>query len=55
MNTYSFEDVKLTVKNVVDAFVRTFGRAPTPKEQEILVSALVRYFDEPDAPTTRLQ
>lgn len=55
MTIHSPEVVRITTYNVVDAFVRTFRRAPTPAEREILASAIVRYFNEPDAPTTTLQ
>ncbi len=48
-------DIAATCQNTVDAFLRCFERVPTPKEQEMLVSIIWRYFNEPDAPSTRLQ
>ena len=42
----------------IRAIVRTieyFGRAPSDREVKLIVGAVRRYLDEPDAPTTRLQ
>jgi hypothetical protein len=55
VTTVNREDIKVTTQNAVDAFIRVFGRAPNQTECAIIVSAIIRYFDAPDAPTTRLQ
>lgn len=49
------EDVAAVARNTVAAFVRVFGRAPNEKEVDILASAIIRYFADPDAPSHRLQ
>lgn len=51
---YSRAQIAATCENVVAAFYGSFGRRPTPREQELIVSALVRFFIAPDAPSTRL-
>ncbi|MER9967545.1 hypothetical protein [Mesorhizobium sp. M0060] len=55
MTTFSREDMVAASQNAVTAFIRSFGRAPSQSEREMIISALTRYFDEPNAPTTRLQ
>ncbi|AJD41272.1 hypothetical protein C9413_32305 [Rhizobium sp. SEMIA 4085] len=55
MTTFSREEIAATCERAVIAFVRAFRRVPSATEQEIIVSALVRFFNEPDAPSTRLQ
>ncbi|WP_171049317.1 hypothetical protein [Rhizobium sp. MHM7A] len=53
--TMTRSEIEATCKNVVEAFFRTFRRAPTEKESAMLAGAVYRYFNEPDAPSTRLQ
>ena len=53
-DSFTRAEIKATCENVVAAFYGSFGRRPTPREQELIVSALVRFFSEPNAPSTRL-
>ncbi|MFT2210696.1 hypothetical protein ACLJYM_02285 [Rhizobium giardinii] len=55
MCAYSRAEIVAACQNVVLAFYGSVGRAPTEKERELIVSALVRFFSEPNAPSTRLQ
>lgn len=55
MTTFTREDVQATTRNVIIAFVRTFRRAPDEAERAMLASMIWRFFDSPDAPSTRLQ
>lgn len=48
-------EIKTICQRSAEAFVETFGRKPSAKEQELLVAALTRWVLEPTAPTTRLQ
>jgi hypothetical protein len=55
MTTFSRNEIAAACERAVAAFVRAFGRVPDQQEQELIISALARYFNAPDAPTTRLQ
>ncbi|MCG5477469.1 MAG: hypothetical protein KK478_00120 [Ensifer alkalisoli] len=41
-------------ERAVAAFIRSFDRLPTQREVDIIVSAILRRLDEPDAPSRRL-
>jgi hypothetical protein len=49
------EEIIAASGRAVTAFIRAFDRAPTKRELEIIVSAIIRHFDAPDAPTQTLQ
>jgi hypothetical protein len=53
--TFTRKDIEVTTRNVVVAFISCFGRAPDEAERAMLASMIWRYFDSPNAPSTRLQ
>ncbi len=52
--SFTRAEIKATCENVVAAFYGTFGRRPTPRERELIVDTLFRFFIEPHAPSNKL-
>jgi hypothetical protein len=51
----SAEQIVDETQRALVLFAREFDRSPTESEVKMIVSAIIRYYAEPNAPSQRLQ